>query len=79
MNNSNGYGGAGSPNHHPMAGSPSPGMMNRSKHSPPSPGSGPRNNLRVAIPNSRSDLPVSEDGGLSDEVLQLGNTHEIHT
>jgi len=57
MNNSNGYGGAGSPNHHQMAGSPSPGMMNRSKHSPPSPGSIQRNNLRVSIPNSRSDLP----------------------
>lgn len=83
LNNSNGYS-SGSPNHHQMAGSPSPGMMNRSKHSPPSPGVGQRNNLRVAIPNSRSDLPVSEDGGLSDESLvdsdyltQLGPARDL--
>lgn len=67
LTTTNGYATAGSPNHHQMSGSNSPGMMR--KHSPPP----QRNNLRVNIP-SRNDLPVSEDGGLSDEVHSPSST-----
>ena len=70
----NGYQQSHSPNGLPE--SPSPGLINKSmaKHSPP-PGV-TRPNLRVVIPNSRGDIPVSEPHAGDPPPLEPQQPHQ---